>query len=147
MGNHDEFLLDAELVRPYTAAPQVVASINWTRYHLSRVELDFLRGFERSCEITLAKSTVQLSPAHRARTWRTSLASTPPAALDAMLAGTTATIPAGGHTHIQMLRQHHGRLLVNPGSVGLALKDYAGGRILTILSHAEYAMMRSLTAR
>ena len=45
------------------------------------------------------------------------------------------------------LRQHHGRLLVNPGSVGLALKDYAGGRILTILSYAEYAMMRSLTAR
>jgi predicted phosphodiesterase len=75
------------------------------------------------------------------------LASTPPAALDAMLAGTTATIPAGGHTHIQMLRQHYGRLLVNPGSVGLALKDYAGGRILTILSYAEYAMMRSLTAR
>jgi hypothetical protein len=23
-----------------------------------------------------------------------------------------------------MLRQHHGRLLINPGSVGLAFKDY-----------------------
>ena len=48
---------------------------------------------------------------------------------------------AGGHTHIQMLRQHHGRLLVNPGSVGLAFKDYVGGRAPTILSHAEYAMI------
>ena len=39
------------------------------------------------------------------------------------------------------LRQHHGRLLVNPGSVGLAFKDYVGGRIPTILNHAEYAMI------
>ena len=69
------------------------------------------------------------------------LASTPPEALDAMLAGTTATVLAGGHTHIQMLRQHHGRLLVNPGSVGLPFKDYVAGRTPTILSHAEYAMI------
>jgi hypothetical protein len=40
-----------------------------------------------------------------------------------------------------MLRQHHGRLLVNPGSVGLAFKDYVGGQTPTILSHAEYAMI------
>ena len=41
MGNHDEFLLDAELVHTYSGAPQVVASIDWTRCRLSRVELDF----------------------------------------------------------------------------------------------------------
>jgi hypothetical protein len=52
------------------------------------------------------------------------LASMPPEVLDAMLAGTTAAVLTGGHTHIQMLRQHHGRLLINPGSVGLAFKDY-----------------------
>ena len=134
-------ILDAELVRTYTAAPQVVASINWTQCHLSRVELDFLRGFERSCEITLAKSTVQLFHGSPRSHTEDILASTPPEALDTMLAGTTATVLAGGHTHIQMLRQHHGRLLVNPGSVGLAFKDYVGGRIPTILSHAEYAMI------
>jgi predicted phosphodiesterase len=69
------------------------------------------------------------------------LASTPPEALDAMLADTTETVLAGGHTHIQMLRQHHGRSLVNPGSVGLLFRDYVGGRAPTILSHAEYAMI------
>jgi predicted phosphodiesterase len=88
MGNHDEFLLDAELVRTYTAAPQVVASINWTRCHLSRVELDFLRGFERSCEITLAKSTVQLFHGSPRSHMEDILASTQPEALDAMLTGT-----------------------------------------------------------
>ena len=56
-----------------------------------------------------------------------------------MLAGITATVLAGGHTHIQMLRQHHGALLVNPGSVGMPFKDYVGGQAPTILGHAEYA--------
>jgi predicted phosphodiesterase len=58
-----------------------------------------------------------------------------------MLAGAAATVMAGGHTHIQMLRQHHGHLLVNPGSVGLAFKDYVNGGPPTILSHAEYAIV------
>jgi hypothetical protein len=31
------------------------------------------------------------------------LVSTPPEALDAMLAGTTATVLAGGHTHMQQM--------------------------------------------
>jgi fructose-1,6-bisphosphatase len=57
MGNHNEFLLDAELVHTYTGAPQVVASINWTRCRLSRVELDFLRDFERPCEISASRPT------------------------------------------------------------------------------------------
>jgi putative phosphoesterase len=141
MGNHDEFLLDAELVHIYTGTPQVIASIDWTRCRLSRVELDFLRAFERSCEITLGKSTVQLFHGSPLSHMEDILASTPPEALDAMRAGTTATVLAGGHTHIQMLRQHHGCLVVNPGSVGLPFKDYVDGRTPTILSHAEYAMI------
>jgi hypothetical protein len=40
--------------------------------------------------------------------------------LDQMLAGTTAYLYAGGHTHLQMLRRHHDVLVLNPGSVGLA---------------------------
>jgi predicted phosphodiesterase len=69
------------------------------------------------------------------------LATTPPDALDEMLEGAAATVMAAGHTHIQMLRQHHGHLLVNPGSVGLAFKDYVSGGSPTILSHAEYAIV------
>jgi putative phosphoesterase len=144
MGNHDEFLLDAELVHTYSASSAVVASINWSRSRLSSVELDFLRGFERCREISLGKLTVQLFHGSPRSHMEDILASTPPEALDEMLDGTTAMVLAGGHTHIQMLRQHHGNLLINPGSVGLPFRDYVGGQAPTLLSRAEYATVEDL---
>ena len=48
---------------------------------------------------------------------------------------------AGGHTHIQMLRQHRGRFVVNVGSVGMPFREYAAGARPTILAHAEYAVV------
>lgn len=33
-------------------------------------------------------------------------------------------VMVGGHTHLQMLRRHHGTLLVSPGSVGLPFEAY-----------------------
>ena len=67
------------------------------------------------------------------------LATTPADLLDEMLCGHTATVMSGGHTHIQMMRQHRGILVVNPGSVGLPFKEYVAGRAPTLLDHAEYA--------
>jgi putative phosphoesterase len=146
MGNHDEFLLDPELVHTYAAqSPQVIESVDWSRNRLSSTELEFLRGFERDREIDLGrKSKLYVFHGSPRSNMEDLLATTPPDALDEMLAGATATVMAGGHTHIQMLRQHHGHLLVNPGSVGLAFKDYVGGRAPTILSHAEYATVEEV---
>jgi len=48
---------------------------------------------------------------------------------------------AGGHTHLQMLRQHRGNLLLNVGSVGMPFKEYVAGGRPTILAHAEYAVV------
>jgi predicted phosphodiesterase len=71
------------------------------------------------------------------------LATTPEAKLDQALSGYSATVMAGGHTHIQMLRQHRGTLLVNPGSVGLAFREYVAGKAPTLLMHAEYAVVQA----
>jgi putative phosphoesterase len=145
MGNHDEFLLDAELVHTYSESSGVIASINWSRSRLSSGELNFLRGFERRREISLGReSTLQLFHGSPRSHMEDILVSTPAEALDEMLAGITGTVLVGGHTHLQMLRQHHGNLLVNPGSVGLPFKDYVGGRAPAILSHAEYATIEDL---
>jgi hypothetical protein len=48
---------------------------------------------------------------------------------------------AGGHTHIQMLRQHRGTWVVNPGSVGMPFRRYVAGARPEIMAHAEYAIL------
>jgi predicted phosphodiesterase len=50
---------------------------------------------------------------------------------------------AGGHTHVQMLRQHRGTLIVNPGSTGMPFREYVGGGPPTLMRHAEYAVVES----
>jgi len=67
------------------------------------------------------------------------LAETPPDTFDEQLGAERATVMAGGHTHIQMLRQHRGTLVVNPGSVGAPFREFVNGNSPDILSHAEYA--------
>lgn len=67
------------------------------------------------------------------------IATTPAEQLDEALDGRRACVMAGGHTHLQMVRQHRGDLLVNPGSVGMPIREYAAGGPPAILDHAEYA--------
>jgi hypothetical protein len=59
--------------------------------------------------------------------------------LERMLGNERATIMAGGHTHIQMLRQHRGTLIVNTGSVGAPFKEFVDHKPPTIMPYAEYA--------
>ena len=64
-----------------------------------------------------------------------------PDEVDRWLAGYEPRIVGSGHTHIQMLRQHRGVLLVNPGSVGLPFREFVGGGVPTILPQTEYAIV------
>jgi putative phosphoesterase len=144
LGNHDEFLLDPALIRSYTEAPIIVDAVDWCRDQLSSNELDFLRGFERGREMSLeGGATLLLFHGSPKSHMDDLLATTPPDDLDRLLGGRTATVMAGGHTHIQMLRQHRGTLLVNPGSLGMPFKEYVMGRPPTVLDHAEYATVES----
>jgi hypothetical protein len=52
------------------------------------------------------------------------LPTTPDEELRPMLEGHTATLMAGGHTHVQMLRRNKNALIVNVGSVGLPFDRY-----------------------
>src|SRR5205814_1995316 len=47
---------------------------------------------------------------------------------------------AGGHTHLQLLRTHGDRLLINPGSVGLPLGALAEAKP-PLPAWAEYALL------
>ena len=48
---------------------------------------------------------------------------------------------AGGHTHVQMLRQHKGLWLVNPGSVGKPSAEMPCQGTPRLLPWAEYAIV------
>jgi putative phosphoesterase len=141
-GNHDAFLLDPELIHTYTEAPVVVDAVDWCRARLDARQLDFLRSFAATLEIELGpRSTLFLFHGSPRSHMEDLLATTPVDDLERMLDGHHGTVMAGGHTHIQMLRQHRGMLLVNPGSVGLPFREHVSGRAPTLLDHAEYAVV------
>jgi len=144
LGNHDAFMLDADLIHTYNDAPIIVQSVDWCRAQLSTEDLAFLGGFVPSLELTL-EGDVRLLLYHGTPQshMQDLLCTTPPDVVDTMLTGRTASVMAGGHTHIQMLRQHKGILLVNPGSVGLAFEQYVSGKAPKILPHAEWACVES----
>ncbi len=141
LGNHDDFLLDADLVRKYTESPEVTAAVDACRESLSKGAIDFVRTFRKTLELDLDGTSLALFHGSPRSHMEDLLATTPPEALDEALGGATATVMAGGHTHIQMLRQHRGILLVNPGSLGMPFEKYVGGGPPRVLAHAEYAIV------
>lgn len=147
LGNHDEFLLAPELIRTYSEAPVIIDSVAWCRQRLSSDDLAFVRGFRRTHELGLeGGGTLLLFHGSVRSNMENLLATTPPEEVDEHLDGRRATVLAGGHTHLQMLRQHRGMLLVNPGSVGLPFREYAMGGPPVLLPDAEYAIVASSPA-
>src|SRR5689334_720874 len=51
LGNHDAFMLDAQLIHSYSEAPIVVDSVDWCRAQLREEDFDFLRGFRATDEL------------------------------------------------------------------------------------------------
>jgi len=137
LGNHDEFMLDVPLVRSYSESPLIVASVDRTRDLLSADEIAFIRTFVA----TLTYDDVVLYHGSPRSNVEDILATTPQDRVDELLDGKRAVLLAGGHTHLQMLRQHRGMLIVNPGSLGQPFREYASGGPPVILPHAEYAIV------
>lgn len=96
-----------------------------------------MAGFQR----TLAFDDVLLYHGTPRSNVEDMLAVTPPEQIDEMLDGHAARVFVGGHTHIQMLRQHRGMLIVNAGSLGMPFREFVSGRPPAILTHAEYAII------
>ncbi|MEB2285197.1 MAG: protein phosphatase [Polyangiaceae bacterium UTPRO1] len=142
LGNHDDFMLNRDLIHSYTEVPIVVESVEWCRARLGDDEIAFLRTFQPNLEIALGGgSTLVLFHGTLRSHMEDLLATTPPEEVDAMLLGRRGTVMAGGHTHLQMTRQHRGILIVNPGSVGLPFREHLEGRPPVLLDHAEYAVI------
>ena len=141
MGNHDAFLLEPGLVRAYTQAPIIIEAVDWCRQQLPRQILDYFATFKPVTELSLGLNLILLYHGSPRSNVEDILVTTPPEQLDLLFEGRHVTVMAGGHTHLQMLRQHRGSLLLNVGSVGMPFKEYVAGGRPTILAHAEYAVV------
>jgi predicted phosphodiesterase len=146
-GNHDAFLLDPELLHTYTQAPPVVDAVDWCRAELPAWAIEFVRGFVPSMSIELGGgATLDLFHGSPRSHMEDLLATTSPEQLEEMLGGSRGTVMAGGHTHIQMLRQYRGTLIVNAGSVGLPFREFTDHGPPTIMPYAEYATVEAQRA-
>lgn len=144
LGNHDDFMLNPDLIHSYTEVPVVVDSVEWCRARLSEDEVAFLRTFSPNLEVPLGDgATLVLYHGTLRSHMEDLLATTPPEEVDEMLQHRKGTVMAGGHTHLQMARQHNGILIVNPGSVGLPFQDHPIARAPTLLRQAEYATIEA----
>jgi putative phosphoesterase len=144
LGNHDAFLLDPELIHRYTETPVIVEAVDACRASLGSAELAFVRTFQPTLDLEMDGATLGLFHGSPRSHMEDLLATTAAHDLDAALGERRATVMAGGHTHIQMVRQHRGTLLVNPGSLGLPFETYVAGGPPRILGHAEYATVEAV---
>jgi len=145
LGNHESALLDPMAAVRYQIAPQLLPSLHWTLAQLSKSELDYLRAFKATLPVRLDDGATLLCY-HASPLSNTDLlfATTPVEELAELLAGNAAQFFAGGHTHLQMLRQYEGMLVINPGSVGQPFRSFPlPGTAPSLLPWAEYAILDS----
>lgn len=144
LGNHDEFMLRPEAVADYTKIPVLVDAIDWCRSQLSPASLDFIRSFRATHDIALGGNN-QLLAFHGTPSSNTTdlLATSDAEQVEEWIGAVSGSVLTGGHTHLQMLRQHRGRLIVNPGSVGMPFKEYVAGGPPEVLPYAEYALVEA----
>lgn len=141
-GNHEDYLLNPELRDAHTEHNSVRQAVDWCRAQLSAADLEFLAGFEARFERPLGGGrTLLLYHGTPSSNTINLLPELPIDQFDRLLGADRADVMAGGHTHVQMLRQHRGTLVVNPGSVGAPFLEYPTNGPPTIMPHAEYASL------
>ena len=92
----------------------------WCEKQLTGADKDYLRTFKPTARVGIGGDAVLL--AYHASPKSNHDGISPMGTqqeLEALLLGKRATVMAGGHLHIQMLRRYQDSILINPGSVGL----------------------------
>jgi putative phosphoesterase len=140
MGNHDDYLLDLRLTENHH--PWLRAMEIWAAEKLSEEDKDFLRSFPRQLSFPLDENTTMLCFHGSLRSNEEFLYPTvTPETLDEIFGGQDAKVLVGGHTHVQMIRQHKHMTFLNPGSVGMPFEFPTRGPEPMALLRAEYAIV------
>jgi len=143
LGNHDEALLYPEKSLELRIPPPLIPSLDWCRQQLKQDDLNFLQSFQASLQIPFgSKDRLLCYHGSPQSNIKNILATTPESEMDQIFTQYASTLFAGGHTHIQMMRQHNGNLFINPGSVGMPFHHTPNqGEHPILLPFAEYAIL------
>ncbi|MCB0284489.1 MAG: metallophosphoesterase family protein [Calditrichaeota bacterium] len=143
MGNHDATLLQPDAAAHYQIGEPLWPMLNWCGEQISEKHLNFLRTFRPVLEVELTDENILLC-FHGSPNSNTDniYATTPGAEVENLIGVLRDNLLAGGHTHIQMLRKHHGKTLINTGSVGCAFRRTPRpDETPELLPQAEYAVV------
>ena len=142
-GNADRWLLEGLPPGRSAETRRLRAIVDWAGDTLAPDDLDYLAALPSKLSVGAGGVSLVCFHGSPRSDVEPLLAATPERALDEALTGTPATgVFAGGHTHLQLLRRHGERLLVNPGSVGLPLGSLSGAD-QRLPAWGEYAVVAS----
>jgi len=143
MGNMDAWLLQPDMKEQPDLRRQRWQDIDvWCAEQLSSADQAYLRTFQPSIEYPLPKEKMLLCYHGSPRSYNERiLPATPEEELEQAFAGTRGDIKVGGHTHIQMFCRFKDILVLNPGSVGLAMDRVSPTNEIRQPSWAEYAIV------
>ena len=140
MGNHETYLLNPQMTENHH--PWLRAAELWCLTQLTSDDLNFLRPFPDQLNYSIDQNTSMLCFHGSPRSNEEFLYPIePPDVLDEVFAGQSARLFVGGHTHVQMVRQHKGVTFLNPGSVGMPFEFPRRGSEQHGLRRAEYAIV------
>ena len=119
LGNTDAWLLSSPVAQ---SEPEILRAITrWCAEQLSAEDIAYLQTFPPLLEIPMDEGRMLLCYHGSPRSFDDVIAAvTPDEKVQEMLAGFSAPVMVGGHTHIQMIRRYGDAHIVNVGSVGLA---------------------------
>lgn len=146
IGNHETYLFKPTLGHKYMRGTQwFTDTLTWCRGQLTPDDYKFLRTFEPIMKFSLGENSSLICYHGSPRSNVENIfATTSPAEVEEMLAGYKATVMVGGHTHIQMMRQHKGIMVVNAGSVGMPFEEMPfDGPGPRVMPWAEYAIIHA----
>ena len=143
MGNTDAHLLNSTLEKPAASAVDPRKEIAcWCAQQLGGADRNYISTFQATISYPLAQGKTLLAYHGSPRSFREPLLpTTPEEVLEQALGGYNADIMVGGHTHMQMFRRYRENLLLNTGSVGMAIDRFSPGEEIHNSPWAEYIVL------
>jgi putative phosphoesterase len=142
MGNWDAWALDGFPEAQGELWRRFVEQGRWWARMLSSEDRAFIGTFQQQVELQVGGADVLGFHGSPSSFDDMILATTPHEELLRLLGGCEQPLLLCGHSHVQLLRVVDGRLLVNPGSVGLPFCGVPLGEPQLISPWAEYALVR-----